>query len=67
MILGAVSVVNSNRERIDNPAYPSNWGRGVFAALDAGSIDVPKARVFSEWTGGLTGEQARNICVQPPN
>jgi hypothetical protein len=34
----------------------------VFAALDAGSIDVPKARVFSDWTGGLTDEQAHHIC-----
>jgi hypothetical protein len=36
----------------------------VFAALDAGSIDVPKARVFSEWTCGLTDEQAHHICDQ---
>ena len=34
----------------------------VYAALDAGSIDVPKARVFSEWTGGLTADQVRQIC-----
>jgi hypothetical protein len=37
---------------------------GVFAALDAGSIDVPKAKVFSEWTTGLTDDQARQICDQ---
>jgi hypothetical protein len=36
----------------------------VFAALDAGAIDVPKVRVFSEWTQGLTDEQARQICDQ---
>src|SRR5918999_2836269 len=34
----------------------------VYAGLDAGSIDVPKARVFSEWTGGLTADQVRQIC-----
>ena len=36
--------------------------RGVFAALECGAIDVPKAKVFSEWTGGLTNEQAQQIC-----
>ncbi|HZB26942.1 MAG TPA: DUF222 domain-containing protein, partial [Gemmatimonadales bacterium] len=35
---------------------------GVYAALDSGDIDVPKARVFSEWTDGLTNEQAATIC-----
>src|SRR6266545_1546124 len=34
----------------------------VFAALEAGSIDVPKARVFSEWTSDLTDEQAHKVC-----
>jgi hypothetical protein len=36
----------------------------VFASLERGSIDVPKARVFSDWTSGLTGEQAHQICEQ---
>jgi hypothetical protein len=34
----------------------------VYAALDSGAIDVPKARVFSEWTDGLINVQARAIC-----
>jgi hypothetical protein len=34
----------------------------VFAALEAGAIDVPKTKIFSEWTTGLTGEQARQVC-----
>lgn len=34
----------------------------VFAALDAGHIDMPRTRVFSEWTGGLTDQQAHQIC-----
>jgi Domain of unknown function (DUF222) len=34
----------------------------VFATLERGSIDVPKARVFSDWTSGLTNDQARQIC-----
>ena len=34
----------------------------VFASLDRGVIDVPKARVFSEWTVGLTDDQALEIC-----
>jgi hypothetical protein len=36
----------------------------VFAALEAGAIDVPKTKVFSEWTWGLTDEQAHTICDQ---
>lgn len=36
----------------------------VFAALDEGVIDVPKCRVFSEWTAGLTEEQTHQICDQ---
>jgi hypothetical protein len=36
----------------------------VFAALDRGAIDVPKARVLSEWTSGLTDSQARQVCDQ---
>jgi Domain of unknown function (DUF222) len=35
---------------------------GVFIALERGVIDVPKAKVFSEWTCGLTDEQARQVC-----
>jgi hypothetical protein len=34
----------------------------VFAALDAGAIDVPKTRAFSDWTQGLTDGQAHEIC-----
>ncbi|HEU5156326.1 MAG TPA: DUF222 domain-containing protein [Streptosporangiaceae bacterium] len=34
----------------------------VFATLERGAIDLPKAKVFSEWTGGLTDSQARQIC-----
>lgn len=34
----------------------------VFAALERGSIDVPKTKVFSEWSSGLTEEQARRVC-----
>jgi hypothetical protein len=34
----------------------------VFAALDHGHIDVPKTKIFSEWTTGLSDEQARQIC-----
>src|SRR5262245_12092833 len=34
----------------------------VFAELDQGGIDVPKAKVLSEWTSGLTDEQARQVC-----
>jgi hypothetical protein len=36
----------------------------VWAALDRGRIDVPKARVLSDWTTGLTDVQARQICDQ---
>src|SRR6266545_5060081 len=36
----------------------------VFATLDDGVIDVPKARVFSDWTAGLTDEQARWVCEE---
>jgi hypothetical protein len=34
----------------------------VFETLDAGLIDVPKVKVFSEWTSGLTDGQAQQIC-----
>jgi hypothetical protein len=34
----------------------------VHVALDTGVIDVPKARVFSEWTHGLTDAQTRTLC-----
>ena len=36
----------------------------VFAALDDGALDVPKTRVLSEWTTGLTDEQAHHICAR---
>jgi hypothetical protein len=35
----------------------------VHAALDAGLIDEPRARVLSEWTVELTPEQARAVCA----
>jgi hypothetical protein len=34
----------------------------VLDALDHGAIDVPRARVFSEWTAGLTDQQAQQVC-----
>ncbi|HEX6469777.1 MAG TPA: DUF222 domain-containing protein, partial [Streptosporangiaceae bacterium] len=34
----------------------------VYAALDAGAIDLPKAKVFCEWTTDLTDDQAHRIC-----
>ena len=34
----------------------------VFASLERGVIDVPKAKVFSDWTSGLTDDQARQVC-----
>jgi hypothetical protein len=36
----------------------------VHAALDAGLIDEPRARVLSEWTTDLTPEQARAVCEE---
>jgi Domain of unknown function (DUF222) len=35
----------------------------VHAALDAGALDEPRARVFSEWTIELSPEQARAVCA----
>jgi hypothetical protein len=34
----------------------------VHAAMDAGVLDDPRARVFSEWTTELSPEQARGLC-----
>jgi hypothetical protein len=34
----------------------------VHAAMDAGCLDEPRARVLSEWTAELSGEQARAVC-----
>ncbi|MDQ4031244.1 MAG: hypothetical protein M3332_02800 [Actinomycetota bacterium] len=31
---------------------------GVHATMDAGALDEPRARVFSEWTAELHSEQA---------
>ncbi len=35
----------------------------VHAAMDAGVLDEPRARVFSEWTTQLSSEQARAVCA----
>ncbi|MGH3913506.1 MAG: DUF222 domain-containing protein [Pseudonocardiaceae bacterium] len=35
----------------------------VHAALDAGRLDEPRARVLSEWTTDLSTEQARAVCA----
>ena len=35
----------------------------VFGTLQRGTIDVPKAKVFSEWTSGLTDVQAQEVCA----
>ncbi len=35
----------------------------VHAAMDAGQLDEPRARVFSEWTAGLSDDQARAVCA----
>jgi hypothetical protein len=34
----------------------------VHAAMDAGRLDEPRARVLSEWTTELSPEQARGVC-----
>ncbi len=34
----------------------------VHAAMDAGVLDEPRARVFSEWTTELSPEQAQAVC-----
>ncbi|MGH3842567.1 MAG: DUF222 domain-containing protein [Pseudonocardiaceae bacterium] len=36
---------------------------GVHAAMLAGVLDEPRARVFSEWTAELSPEQARTVCA----
>src|SRR6476469_2062997 len=36
----------------------------VHATMDAGVLDEPRARVFSEWTTGLVPEAARAVCAQ---
>ncbi len=36
----------------------------VHAALNAGLLDEPRARVLSEWTTDLTPEQARAVCEE---
>jgi Domain of unknown function (DUF222) len=36
----------------------------VHAAMDAGVLDEPRARVLSEWTTELDPEQARALCAQ---
>ncbi len=35
----------------------------VLAAMDAGVLDEPRARVFSEWTTELSPEQAQAVCA----
>lgn len=34
----------------------------LHAAMTAGLLDEPRARIFTEWTGELTVEQARALC-----
>lgn len=34
----------------------------VHAAMAAGDCDEPRARILSEWTGDLSGQQARAVC-----
>jgi CheY-like chemotaxis protein len=36
----------------------------VHAAMDAGVLDEPRARVFSDWTTELSLEQARAVCAK---
>ncbi|MGH3928292.1 MAG: DUF222 domain-containing protein, partial [Pseudonocardiaceae bacterium] len=36
----------------------------VHAAMDAGVVDEPRARVLSEWTTELSGQQAQAVCDQ---
>ncbi|MDQ3765329.1 MAG: 13E12 repeat family protein [Actinomycetota bacterium] len=36
----------------------------VHAAMDAGALDEPRARVLSEWTTELSVEQARALCEE---
>ncbi|HEU0129110.1 MAG TPA: DUF222 domain-containing protein, partial [Pseudonocardiaceae bacterium] len=35
----------------------------VHAALNTGQLDEPRARVLSDWTTGLSPEQARAVCA----
>ncbi len=35
----------------------------VHAAMQAGALDEPRARVFAEWTRELSPEQARAVCA----
>ncbi len=35
----------------------------VYAAMDAGVLDEPRARVMSEWTTELSLDQARAVCA----
>jgi hypothetical protein len=35
----------------------------VHAAMHGGMLDEPRARVFSEWTTGLSPQQARAVCA----
>jgi hypothetical protein len=35
---------------------------GVWAAMDEGWCDEPRARILSEWTAELSGEHARAVC-----
>lgn len=34
----------------------------VHAAMDAGAVDEPRARIFSEWTAELSGDHTRAVC-----
>ena len=36
----------------------------VHAAMDTGELDEPRARVLSEWTAGLSDDQARAVCTR---
>ncbi len=36
----------------------------VHAAMDAGALDEPRARVLSEWTTELSPQQARAVCAE---
>lgn len=34
----------------------------MHTALDAGLVDEPRARIFSDWTTELSGDDARAVC-----
>ncbi|MGH3784317.1 MAG: DUF222 domain-containing protein, partial [Pseudonocardiaceae bacterium] len=36
----------------------------VHAAMDSGELDEPRARVLSEWTTGLSDDQAQAVCAR---